>query len=57
MGYGETFDKSAMKVLPAGSVWTEPARAPHYVWAKVDEVTIQVFGANGPSGVTPVRPK
>jgi len=57
MGYGDHFDQAAMKALPAGSVWTEPAKQPHFVWAKDGEVVIQVFGANGPSGVTPVESK
>ena len=57
VGYGDRFDESAMKVLPAGSVWTEPARQPHFVWAKDGEVVIQVVGGNGPSGVTRIEPK
>ena len=57
MGYGEQFDESAMKALPAGSVWTEPAKQPHFVWAKDGEVVIQVVGGNGPSGVTRIEPK
>ena len=57
VGYGDSFDESAMKALPAGSIWTEPARASHYVWAKDGEVVIQVMGANGPSGVVRIQPK
>jgi quercetin dioxygenase-like cupin family protein len=57
MGYGEQFDEGAMKQLPAGSVWTEPARQAHFVWAKEGEVVIQVVGANGPSGVTRIEGK
>jgi len=57
MGYGDKFDETAMRALPAGSVWTEPANAPHYVWAKDSEVVIQVIGANGPSGVTQIEEK
>jgi quercetin dioxygenase-like cupin family protein len=57
MGYGDKFDEAAMKALPAGSMWTEPANVPHYVWAKDGEVVIQVMGANGPSGVTQVAEK
>ena len=56
-GYGEQFDESAMKALPAGSIWTEPAKQPHFVWAKDGEVVIQVVGANGPSGLTRIEPK
>jgi uncharacterized RmlC-like cupin family protein len=55
VGFGERFDESAMKVLPAGSLWTEPAKQPHYVWAKDGEVVIQVIG-NGPSATTEVAP-
>ena len=56
VGFGEVFDESAMKALPAGSIWTEPARQPHFVWAKDGEVVIQVVGANGPSGLTRIAP-
>ena len=57
MGYGEQFDESAMKALPAGSIWTEPAKQPHFVWAKEGDVVIQVVGGNGPSGVTRIEVK
>jgi uncharacterized RmlC-like cupin family protein len=57
MGYGEQFDESVMKALPAGSVWTEPAKQPHFVWAKEGDVVIQVVGGNGPSGLTRIEPK
>jgi len=56
VGYGEHFDECALKALPAGSIWTEPAKQPHFVWAKDGEVTIQVVG-NGPSASTPVQSK
>jgi quercetin dioxygenase-like cupin family protein len=56
MGYGEQFDESKMRALPAGSVWTEPANQPHFAWAKDGEVVLQVIG-NGPSSTTPVRPR
>lgn len=56
VGYGEQFDESKMKVLPAGSTWTEPSRQPHFVWAKDGEVIIQIVG-NGPSASIPVQPK
>jgi len=57
MGYGEKFDENAMKALPAGSIWTEPAKQTHFVWAKDGEAVIQVVGANGPSGVTRIEQK
>ena len=56
VGYGEQFDESKMRPLPRGSIWTEPAKQPHFVWAKDGEVIIQVIG-NGPSAVIPVQPK
>ena len=56
VGFSEQFDEEAMKALPQGSVWTEPMREPHYVWAKDGEVVIQVIGGNGPSSSTPVKP-
>jgi quercetin dioxygenase-like cupin family protein len=55
-GYGEQFDEAAMKALPAGSVWTEPARQPHFAWAKDGEAVIQVTG-NGPSSTTQIPAK
>ena len=51
MGYGNEFDEDAMRALPAGSVWTEPGRQAHFVWARNGEVIIQVVGV-GPSGTT-----
>lgn len=57
VGFGEVFDESAMKPLPAGSIWTEPVRQPHFVFAKDGEVVFQVVGGNGPSGVTRIEPK
>jgi quercetin dioxygenase-like cupin family protein len=55
MGYGEKFEERALRALPAGSVWTEPANTPHFVWAQDGEVVIQVIGV-GPSGTTQVEP-
>ena len=57
VGFGEQFDERTMKALPAGSIWTEPARQPHYVFAKDGEVVFQVVGSNGPSGTTRIEPK
>ena len=56
VGFGEQFDESKMKALPAGSVWTEPARQPHFTWAKDGEVIIQIIGS-GPSASIPVKTK
>jgi quercetin dioxygenase-like cupin family protein len=47
-GYGEKFDSSALKELPAGSFYTEPANVPHFVEVR-EPVVIQVTGT-GPGG-------
>src|SRR5712664_4818624 len=47
-GYGEKFDAARLKILPAGSFYTEPANVPHYIEIK-EEVVLQVSGT-GPSG-------
>lgn len=47
-GYGDKFDSSLLKALPAGSFYTEPANLPHFVEVR-DAVVIQVSGI-GPSG-------
>ena len=52
-GYGDKFDESKLKELPPGSFFTEPAKQPHFAWAKSGEVIVQVSGV-GPTGTTPV---
>ncbi|MBX9649444.1 MAG: cupin domain-containing protein [Xanthobacteraceae bacterium] len=54
-GYGEKFDEAKLKILPAGSFYTEPANVPHYIEIKEDAV-LQVSGT-GPSGRRPVNPE
>jgi quercetin dioxygenase-like cupin family protein len=46
-GYGDKFDEAKLKVLPAGSFYTEPANLPHYIEIK-EAVILQVSGT-GPS--------
>jgi quercetin dioxygenase-like cupin family protein len=53
-GYGEKFDEAALKALPAGSFYTEPANVAHFVEVR-EPVMIQVKGT-GPSGRTFVNP-
>ena len=53
-GYGEKFDAANLKILPAGSFYTEPANIPHYIEIKEDAV-LQVSGT-GPSGRIFVNP-
>ena len=47
-GYGAKFDENALKALPAGSFYTEPANVAHFVEVR-EPVVIQVSGM-GPSG-------
>jgi quercetin dioxygenase-like cupin family protein len=50
---GEQWDESLLKPFPAGTLYSEPAKTPHYAWAKDDEVILQVT-AIGPTGNTSV---
>ena len=52
-GLGETFDEKALKMMPAGSTWTEPPNTAHFGFAKDGDVVIQVTGI-GPTGTTPI---
>lgn len=47
-GYGDRFEASKLKSLPAGSFYTEPAGVPHFTRTK-GETILQVSGI-GPSG-------
>jgi quercetin dioxygenase-like cupin family protein len=47
-GYGETFDNAKLKILPAGSFYTEPANVPHYI--EIEEDTVLQVSGMGPSG-------
>jgi quercetin dioxygenase-like cupin family protein len=46
--FGDTWDEGKLRHLPPGTMFTEPARAPHFAWAK-DEVILQLT-AIGPTG-------
>ncbi len=53
VGYGTQFDEAGMKAVATGGFWTEPAKQPHFTWAKGGEAVIYVVGT-GPSGITQV---
>ncbi len=53
-GYGSVFDPKALKELPAGSFYTEPAGMPHFIITR-GTVVIQVSGT-GPSARLFVTP-
>jgi quercetin dioxygenase-like cupin family protein len=55
MGYGATFDAKALKDLPPGSFFTEPAGQPHFAQAGDEPVVIRVTGY-GPSDTRFVTP-
>ncbi len=55
-GNGEQWDESKLVAYPAGTFYSEPAKAPHFTWAKDGEVIIQIT-AMGPSGTTPIEQK
>jgi quercetin dioxygenase-like cupin family protein len=53
---GEQWDESKLKPYPAGTLYSEPTKTPHYAWAKDGEVILQVT-AIGPTGNTPIPQK
>jgi quercetin dioxygenase-like cupin family protein len=53
---GDQWDESKLKAYPAGTLYSEPPRTPHYAWAKDGEVILQIT-AIGPTGNVPVSPK
>jgi quercetin dioxygenase-like cupin family protein len=55
MGYGASFDAKALKELPTGSVYTEPAGQPHFAQTTDSPVVILVTGY-GPSDTQFVKP-
>jgi quercetin dioxygenase-like cupin family protein len=48
VGYGEQRDPAALKTLPPGSYYTEPAATAHYTETRDDPVVIVITGM-GPS--------
>jgi len=54
-GYGRQFSESALKMLPPGSVYTEPPNTNHFAQTRAEGVTIQITGT-GPSGTTYADP-
>ena len=55
MTYGSHFDANALKDLPPGSFYTEPAGQPHFSQTGDDPVIIWVTGY-GPSDTTMITP-
>lgn len=51
VGFGTTFDASAVVAIPTGAVYIAPAGVPHYVWAKDGAAEYQESGV-GPTSTT-----
>jgi hypothetical protein len=54
-GYGDVFDKSQLKKLPVGSIYSEVKGQNHFAMTESEPVIVQITGY-GPSGVTYVNP-
>jgi uncharacterized RmlC-like cupin family protein len=54
-GYGDKFDETKLKALPAGSFYTEPPNGNHFAMTKDEGVVIQLSGV-GPTGTKYVNP-
>ena len=55
-GYGPAADPAALKALPAGSFYTEPAGQPHFAVTGDDAVEVIITGS-GPTATLYVDPK
>jgi quercetin dioxygenase-like cupin family protein len=55
VGWGNKFDESKLKALPAGSFYTEPNNVPHFVTTKGEPAIVQITGT-GPTAVKYVDP-
>lgn len=44
IGYGDRFDAAALKVLPPGSFYTEPAGVPHFASTGAEPVVVYISG-------------
>src|SRR6266404_279166 len=54
-GYGDKFDKSKLKKLPVGSIYSEVEGQNHFAMTSDEPVIVEITGY-GPSGVTYVNP-
>ncbi|MBB4259906.1 MULTISPECIES: cupin domain-containing protein [unclassified Bradyrhizobium] len=52
---GEKFDPSKGEILKPGSVFTLPAKHPHYVWTTNEETMVQIV-FTGPGGIVFIDP-
>ena len=54
IAYGDEFDESKLKAMPAGSFYTEPPNNNHFAMTKDDGVTLYITGT-GPTGTVYVN--
>ena len=43
-GYGDRFDEGALKILPAGSVYSEPGQMNHFARTGDEAVLVEISG-------------
>jgi pimeloyl-ACP methyl ester carboxylesterase len=55
IGYGDAFNASSLKALPAGSFYTEPSNRSHFAETRDEPVTVQITGV-GPSSTNYIDP-
>jgi pimeloyl-ACP methyl ester carboxylesterase len=55
IGYGDSFNSAALKALPVGSFYTEPADRSHFAETRDTDVIVQITGV-GPSSTRYIDP-
>jgi uncharacterized RmlC-like cupin family protein len=55
-GYGDRFEEQALKVLPPGSVYSEPGGVSHFAQTGVEPVLVEISGF-GPTDTRYTDPK
>ena len=55
IGYGDRFTEGALKILPPGSVYSEPGAANHFARTDTEPVLVEISGF-GPTDTRYVNP-
>ena len=55
IGYGDSFNSSELKALPAGSFYTEPSHRSHFAETRDEDVIVQITGV-APSSTRYIDP-
>jgi hypothetical protein len=56
IGYGDSFSKAELRLLPPGSFYREPANRTHFAETRDEPVIVQITGV-GPSSTSYVDPE